>query len=52
MKYLDEDEKYYPPANLNKCSIGEPNFLTNEVLMFLTEDKIVLGYNTHKDIQD
>ena len=50
VKYLYDDEPYYPPSTLTEYSIGEPNFLTNDVLMFLTEDKIVLGYNTHKDI--
>ena len=52
MKSLDDDYYYYPPSTLSEYSIGEPNFLTNDVLMFLTDDKIILGYNTHKDILD
>lgn len=35
----------YIPSNLNQFTIDSPNFLTNNQLLFLSEDKIIKSYN-------
>ena len=33
------------PDYLSKLSTDIPNFLTNDTLLYITDDKIMLGYN-------
>lgn len=35
------------PLSLNQATVEEPNFITNDSLLFISEDKIIKCYNPY-----
>ena len=40
---LDRQELYLP-GNLNYLTVDTPNFISNDTVLYLTEDKIMFGF--------